>query len=207
MGELNSFTRGILTGLTVAAPVGPMAILCIRQTLVHGRAAGLMFGAGISTADCIFAAIGASGISAIAAFLDSHDQELRAVGGVVLVVIGLRIIRSSRRDRPEVTPISPISTRRSFVTAMGLTLANPMTILVFAAIVAGYGFGESHSAGAIATLAAGTFTGSLAWWMLLTQVTAALRTRITGKWINWVNLISGLAIGGLAIAALISASR
>jgi threonine/homoserine/homoserine lactone efflux protein len=201
--ELDPFIRGLLVGLAVAVPVGPMSLLCMRRTLADGFPTGFVSGVGVATADALYGAIAAFGLTLLAEALLGAQQPLRLVGGLFLCNLGVRTMLAQPGDRA--ASASAGSLLGAYLSMCGLTLANPTTILSFAAIFAGLGLlGGAPGAGAAMVL--GVFLGSAAWWLVLTGAVGALRARLGPRPLRLLNLISGLllaALGGLALASLL----
>jgi len=196
------FYKGLIIGFSIAAPVGPIGILCIKRTLSSGRGYGLLSGMGAATADALYGCIAAFGLTFISNFLLQQQIWLRLIGGAFLCYLGIRTILS----RPLTSPTQ--ADQNSLLSAYGstffLTLTNPLTILSFAAIFAGFGLVSirgSYSSAAITVL--GVFLGSSCWWVILSVVTSLLRNRISLSGLLWINRISGSIILGFGIAAII----
>ena len=196
------FLRGLVLGFTIAAAVGPISLLTIRRTLAHGRAYGLASGLGVAAADATYGAIAAFGLTAISSVLVDWRAALGLIGGAFLLVLAWRTMTSrpgevaTADDRPGLAG--------AFASIYGLTITNPMTILSFAALFAGLGVVGGGGAGAVA-LVAGVFCGSAAWWVLLTSVVAAFRSRISVRALTWVNRISGVVLAVFGVVAIASA--
>jgi threonine/homoserine/homoserine lactone efflux protein len=195
--------RGFVLGFTIAAAVGPISLLVIRRTLAEGRLVGLVSGLGVATADATYGAIAAFGLGAVSDLLVDARQVLGLVGGVFLLWLAWRTARSAP------TEASVASTRRgglpgAYLSILGLTLTNPMTILSFGALFAGLGV-TSGATGDAALVVLGVLLGSTTWWVVLTTVVGALRSRVTPAWIHRINLGSGVVIGAFAIVAIASA--
>ena len=192
--------RGFILGFTIAAAVGPISLLVIRRTLAEGRLYGLVSGLGVATADATYGAIAAFGLSAITDVLVNARQVLGLVGGLFLLWLAWRTIRSSPTEAATVT-----TARRGYAGAylsiLGLTLANPMTILSFGALFAGLGV-TSGATGDAALVVLGVLLGSTTWWIVLTTIIGTLRTRVTPRWIHRINIASGVVIGAFAIVAI-----
>jgi threonine/homoserine/homoserine lactone efflux protein len=194
--------RGFVLGFTIAAAVGPISLLVIRRTLAEGQRYGLASGLGVATADATYGAIAAFGLSAITDVLVNARQVLGLVGGVFLLWLAWRTIRSAPTEAATLT-----TARRGYAGAylsiLGLTLANPMTILSFGALFAGLGVTSGATADA-ALVVLGVLLGSTTWWIVLTTAVAMMRHRITPVWIHRINLASGVVIGAFAIVAIAS---
>ena len=191
--------RAIILGITIAAPVGPMAVLCIRRTLSAGQLAGLATGMGIATADGVYAAVAGFGLTAVSELLLGYGHWLRTGGGLVLCWLGLRAARSAPGAPKAVSGSAGLL--RGYGSAIALTLANPSTILSFAGVLAGLGAIDS---GSTAVLVAGIFTGSALWWVALTGFVSRLRDRLSPAVLLWVNRISGGVLLGFGLAILLS---
>jgi threonine/homoserine/homoserine lactone efflux protein len=196
--------RGLILGFTIAAAVGPISLLTIRRTLAHGRAVGLASGLGVALADATYAAVAAFGVTAVTSLLVGGRAVLGLVGGAFLVVLGIRTM-TSRPAAVAVTTDRP-GLLAAFASIFGLTITNPMTILSFAGLFAGLGFVGGGGPDA-ALLVAGVFGGSMSWWVVLTSVVAALRSRVTLRALTWVNRISGAALLVFAAAAIVTSIR
>ena len=179
--------RGFILGFTIAAAVGPISLLVIRRTLAQGQLYGLVSGLGVATADATYGAIAAFGLGAITDLLVNARQVLGLVGGLFLLWLAWRTIRSVPTEAATVT------TRRggyagAYLSILGLTLANPMTILSFGALFAGLGVTGGATGDAVAVVA-GVLLGSTTWWVVLTTVIGTVRTRVTPLWIHRINLV------------------
>jgi threonine/homoserine/homoserine lactone efflux protein len=195
--------RGFILGFTIAAAVGPISLLVMRRTLAESHVVGLASGLGVATADATYGAIAAFGLSAITQVLVEARHLLGLVGGLFLLWLAWKTARAQPHDPAAVQP------RRgglagAYLSILGLTLSNPMTILSFGALFAGLGV-TSAEPGAAALLTLGVLLGSGAWWVLLTSIVSAFRARITTSWVRRINLASGLLIGAFALFAIATA--
>ena len=199
------FARGVILGFTIAAAVGPISLLVIRRTLAEGEIVGLASGLGVATADATYGAIAAFGLGAITNVLVGGQRVLGLVGGAFLLWLAWRTARAEPTE-----PASTLARRGglagAYLSILGLTLTNPMTILSFAALFAGLGIAPGDVAGA-ASITAGVFIGSSAWWLLLTLTVGAVRSRVTRAWLGRINVASGLVIGAFALVAIGNAIR
>jgi threonine/homoserine/homoserine lactone efflux protein len=201
----NLFLRSVLIGISIAAPLGPIGVLCVRRTLAQGMAFGLATGIGAASADALFAALAGSGLAFVSSFLVGQQTGIHLVGGLFLCYLGIRTALS--------VPASdaPYDSRKGLAGAYGttffLTLTNPITIISFAGIFAGLGFlAFEKSLASISSLVLGVFAGSCLWWLLLSATISLFRSRFGVKEMLWVNRISGgiiIAFGIIAIAEII----
>ena len=196
------FFRGLVIGFLIAVPVGPIGILCLRRTLAEGRACGLASGLGAASADAIYGSIAAFGVTFISDFLISQYGWLRLVGGLLLLCLGLETFFAKSKE--EAPAAKGNSLAGAYVSTFFLTLANPMTILLFAALFAGVGFTPTQvSYLAAAALVLGVFIGSALWWTVLSGSAAIFRNRFDLPRIRWANRISGAIIMAFGVLALL----
>jgi len=186
-------------------PVGPMSALCLRRTLAEGRRAGLAFASGIAAADGLYAAVAAFGLTALSRPLLAFASQIEIAGGLALVAIGGAGMFA--RPAPVVGPLAPGGAARLAAGALLLTLANPATIVVFAAIFAAGALPRYAGFAPSALLVAGAFTGSLLWWVALTAVASAVRTRLPRVALRAMNVAAGGAIVAFGLLVLWAAAR
>jgi threonine/homoserine/homoserine lactone efflux protein len=200
--DISFLMRGFIIGFSIAAPVGPIGVLCMRRTLAEGRASGLVSGLGAATADAIYGSVAGFGITFISNFLVSQQLWLRLVGGVFLCYLGIRTILAKPAD--QAASANGNGLLGAYASTFFLTLTNPMTILFFAAIFAGLGLGGTNgnymSAG---VLVFGVFLGSALWWLVLSGGVGLFRAKFNAHGLQWVNRISGLIITGFGAFALL----
>ncbi len=204
--DISFLLRGLIIGFSIAAPVGPIGVLCIRRTLAEGRVSGLVSGLGAATADAIYGCIAGFGLTFISSILVSQQVWLRLIGGVFLCYLGLKTFLA--RPAEEAASAEGRGLIGAYVSTFLLTLTNPITILSFAVIFAGLGLGSASgnyiSAG---LLVSGIFIGSALWWLMLSGGVGLLRTRFNLQGLRWVNRISGIIITGFGLIALLSVRR
>ena len=202
--EPGLFVRGLVLGFTIAAAVGPISLLVIRRTLAEGRLIGLVSGMGVATADGTYGAVAAFGLTAITQLLVDWRRALAIIGGAFLLWLAWRTFTAV----PAEAAADDATRRRglpgAYLSTLGLTLTNPLTILSFAALFVGLGVTGGGAAGAT-LLTLGVFAGSALWWVLLTTVVGAFRSRLTTAGMRRVNMASGLLIGAFAIVAIATA--
>ncbi len=200
--DINFFLRSLLIGFSIAAPVGPIGVLCIRRSLTEGRLTGLVTGLGAATADAFYGSIAAFGLTLVSSFLIGQASWIRLVGGLFLAYLGVKTLLSKPAERP--AQARGMNLAGAYSSTLLLTLTNPMTILSFAAIFAGLGAGLSgHGYGAAVSIVLGVFAGSSCWWLLLSSGASLLQRRLTPGLLLWVNRASGLIILIFAIVILV----
>jgi threonine/homoserine/homoserine lactone efflux protein len=196
--------RGFALGFAVAASPGPIFFLCLRRTLVRGWPNGVVSGLGVATADGFYAAVAAFGVGVIATAISGERRWLALAGGALLVALGLRAVL----DRPkhaEPTTANATGLAWAYASTLGLTIANPSTIISFAALAATLGVGISGGYLRPALVVAGVLLGSVTWWCVLAALASGLRARITPRVVNGISAVSGLLIIALGLAAFASA--
>ncbi len=194
------FLRAFIIGISIAAPVGPIGVLCIRRTLANGRLAGFVSGLGAASADMVYGAIAAFGLSAITGLLLDNAFWLKLIGGLFLMYLGVKTFREKPSDKPAEATADGLWSM--YLSTFFLTITNPMTILSFAAIFAGTMLGTTT--GSPLVMVAGVFTGSAAWWLTLSFIVGILRDRLTQTHMAWINRISGAIIIAFGVYALAS---
>lgn len=192
------FWKSLSIGMAVAAPVGPMGLLCIHRTLDHGQRSGLVFGAGVAAADMTYAAIAAFGVTAVSSVLLAGTAWIRLIGSVLLIILGVRIALAAPRTNNR--GASAGSRGRVFVTAYGLTMTNPPTILFFAGIFAAVASMASTSQSI--TFAVGVFAGSMLWWLILTTLLSKSAAFFRPTVLVWINRLSGAVLVAFALYGL-----
>lgn len=195
--------KGILIGFSIAAPVGPIGMLCMRRTLAKGRVTGIATGLGAATADAVYGCIGALGLTWVSGFLVDQQMWLRLIGGLFLCVLGVQTFLANPTE--EAASAKGEGLLGAYASTFFLTLTNPMTILSFAAIFAGLGIGNTQGDYLAAMLVVlGVFIGSATWWLTLSGGVSLLRVKVTSEGLRWINRISGIIIAGFGLFALLT---
>lgn len=193
--------QGLILGFSIAAPVGPIGVLCIRRTLTFGPVTGLLSGLGAATADAVYGAIAGFGLTFISTLLVSQQYWLAWLGGIYLLYLGVRILRATPAQYHQAPTAANLT--GAFLSTFVLTLTNPVTILSFAAIFAGLGLAASASNfQAAVALVLGVFAGSALWWLTLTTAVSLFKTRLRPDALQWINRISGIIICGFGVFVL-----
>ncbi len=204
--DLAVWWKGLVIGFSIAAPVGPIGVLCIRRTLTDGRLAGLLSGLGAATADAVYGSIAAFGLSVITNLLVGQQDWLRLIGGLFLCYLGgSTLLARPRASEPGEETLAGRGTglAGAYLSTFVLTLTNPITILSFVAIFAG--IGGMEAGGGLSTaglMVLGVFVGSALWWLLLSGGVSLFRARFTPAAMHWVNRVSGVIILAFGLVAL-----
>jgi len=202
--QLDFLFKGVVVGFAIAAPVGPIGVLCARRALADGRSAGLVSGLGAATADAAYGCIAGFGLVAVSDTLISLQVWLRLIGGAYLCYLGINTFFKTLSAVP--SPTGRTNFVRAYSSTFFLTLSNPMTILSFGAVFAGLGLASTGGGdlSAAAALVCGVFVGSAAWWLILSCVVAAFRKRLyDGAW-RWINRLTGVIFTVFGVLAFVS---
>lgn len=194
------FLKGLLIGFSIAAPVGPIGVLCIRRSFADGTRMGLAAGMGAATADAAYGCVAGFGLSAVSNFLVGQQFWLRLIGGIFLCILGVKTFLS--RPAADAANAKSGSLLATYASTLLLTLTNPSTILSFVAVFAGFGLGATPDYRAAAELVLGVFMGSALWWVILSGTVGLLRSRVNEAWMRAVNRLSGGLLFGFGIYAL-----
>jgi threonine/homoserine/homoserine lactone efflux protein len=194
--------KGLVLGFSIAAPVGPIGVLCIRRTLARGFSSGLISGLGAASADAFYGTIAAAGLTLVANFLINQRLWLGLLGGGFLLYMGVKTFRT-------LPPAESNSSEKSrtggdYLSTLLLTLSNPMTIFMFVAIFGSFGFQSGALYGYYAfLLVLGVFSGSALWWLILSALVSLLREKVNANLMAWVNRLAGVVIAGFGIYVLV----
>jgi threonine/homoserine/homoserine lactone efflux protein len=202
MRAIELLIGGIIVGLMIAMPVGPVNILCIRRTIGAGWRSGVISGVGAAAADMLYGGIAGFSITLVIQFLVREQFWIRLFGGILLVVIGIfyffkRPVALDARLQDRGSAYSDI--RSAFL----LTLTNPTTVLSFVALLAALGMGAQRHWWLTVFLVGGIFCGSMMWWIVLSVIVNHFRDRFNDRLLLLMNRFAGVAIGGFGVATFV----
>jgi len=201
--DSNLVLQGMIIGLILAVPVGPLSLMCIQRSLSEGKLHGIVSGFGVATADSFYALVAFLGLTVISGFILSWQDYFRVIAGLVLLAVGIKIFLSL----PQTESPDGIheSYTRDYLSMAAIALANPMTITFLMVTLPGFGFvfGGSTLLSSVAFVG-GFFCGSMLWWIVLCGALAALRTRISTGVLHLINRVSGVCITGIGVFMLVS---
>src|SRR5688572_10356987 len=180
-GNIDILLRGFIIGMSIAAPVGPIGVLCIRRTLADGKLTGFLSGLGAATADMIYGAIAAFGLTVIMDLLIGQANWLKLIGGIFLLYLGARTFFSKPADRPARS--GRVGLLGAYLSTLFLTITNPMTIIAFVAIFAGTMPSGTDTSPLV--LVTGVFAGSAIWWLALSFGVGLMREQIGPNLMLW----------------------
>ncbi|MTJ81795.1 MAG: LysE family translocator [Telmatospirillum sp.] len=197
----NLFLRGVLIGFALAAPVGPVGLLCVRRALADGRHAAFIAGLGAAFADTFYGAVACLGLGVISSFLMEHHVVLRLTGGIILLVLGIRSLRPAQGE--EMAAASGPGLVKDFLSTFVITLTNPGTILASMAVFAAFGAIGHPGGEPPLMIVLGVFGGSALWWLVLSAIAGAARSRLSARSLTLLNQGSGvlLILFGIGILA------
>jgi threonine/homoserine/homoserine lactone efflux protein len=202
MKELELLIGGLIVGLMIAMPVGPVNILCIHRTLEAGWKSGVISGLGAAVADMLYGAVAGFSITLVVQFLIREQFWIRFFGGILLVIIGISYFfkrPAALNSRKETRANAYADWRSTFL----LTLTNPTTVLSFIALLAALGLGDPRRWWLTVFLVGGIFCGSMLWWVVLSSIVNLIRDRFNDRVLLWMNRFAGLLIGGFGILAVV----
>lgn len=192
-----TFLKGVIIGFSIAAPVGPIGLLCIRRSCLKGRLTGFISGLGAAVADAIFGLVAALGVTAITTLLNTHRTAVELGGGIFLLVFGVSVLRDHAIPEPHVKEKNG-SLLWAFASALILTITNPMTLFSLLAILAAARVEVSEGVGQASLLVTGIFLGSALWWFILSSLASWMGSRLQRGGLRVLNMICGsilVAIG------------
>jgi len=200
--DVSLFVQGIIIGLTLAVPVGPLALICIQRTVSEGRLHGIFSGIGVATADSFYAAVTFLGLTVISGLIIAQQFLFRFLAGVILILIGIRVFLSIPSAISAKTEHETYL--KDYLSMVALAIANPLTLVFFLVILPGYGVvihGTSFLSAA--EFVAGVFFGSTVWWVVLCGSIGSVRSRISAENLGRINRVSGLLISCFGAGVLI----
>ncbi|MDO8607429.1 MAG: LysE family transporter [Phaeospirillum sp.] len=197
------FLRGIAIGFAIAAPIGPVGILCIRKALADGRLAAVVAGMGAALADTLFGGVAAFGVGAVMQTIDGQIIPIKIVGGLFMIGLGGHTWRSAAIS-VEAEPGKGPGMARDFLSTFIITITNPGTILGVAGVFAALGPSGRPGGAQSSLLVAGIFCGSALWWLVLSAAASAARSRFSPERMRRFNHLSGALLMAFGLAALIS---
>jgi threonine/homoserine/homoserine lactone efflux protein len=200
----NLFVKGLIVGFCLAAPVGPIAALCVQRTIAKSWLSGLISGLGAAAADGLYGAVAAFGATIISEFLINERNWLQRIGGVILILMGLRLLLSKPKPQDSVNGNGSRGLTGDFLSTLMLTLTNPMTFIAFAAVFTTMGIGVVRGRPILtAELLGGVFLGSALWWIILCGGAHLLRRHFDFRKLVTINRATGVFVIAVGVVYVI----
>jgi threonine/homoserine/homoserine lactone efflux protein len=200
--DLGLFIQGIIIGLTLAVPVGPISLVCIHRTVANGRLHGIVSGLGVATSDSFYAAVAFLGLTAVSGLIIGHQTLFRLLAGIALILVGIRVFQSVPRAISEDDGQEPYL--RDYLSLLAIAGANPLTIIFFIMILPGFGVvAQGTTLIAAVPFVAGVFLGSALWWIILCGSLGTVRSRLSARNLRRINQASGILVTGFGAGMLV----
>jgi putative LysE/RhtB family amino acid efflux pump len=196
------FLKAFLIGFSIAMPVGPIGLLCIKNTLSYGFKTGFAVGLGAALADSFYGLLAGGGLALISKFLLDYTNYIKVIGGIFLIYLGIKEIRNYKKVPHNAAKIKDSHFFKTVFTVLFLTLTNPATIISFVAIFASIG-GLTVGGLGLITMIFGVFFGSLFWWLILAGGVTKIKHKISEKIMKIIKIFSGIILFGFGIYAVI----
>lgn len=193
--------KGLILGFSIAAPLGPIGLLCIKRTLEGGRLHGIFSGLGAASADALYGSLAAFGLAAVFQKFSWIQTWTQVLGSAFIIFLGVRYALSKFKDEKKEISEKKAGKGRVYLTTFLLTMSNPVTIFAFLGMFAGAGVTDTSSA---IQVVVGIFSGSMLWWILLAFIAHWLGKRLNARVLLWVNRVAGMALIGFGVYSIIS---
>ncbi|RPI40822.1 MAG: LysE family translocator [Methanoregulaceae archaeon] len=196
------FIQGIIVGLTLAVPVGPISLVCIHRTVAGGRLHGIISGLGVATADSFYAAVAFLGLTAVSGLIIGHQSLFRLLAGIALILVGIQVFRSVPATVSDGDGQEPYL--QDYLSLLAIAAANPLTLIFFITILPGFGVvAQGTTVIAAVPFVAGIFLGSSLWWIILCGSLGSVRSRLDTCRLRWINRVSGILIASFGAGMLL----
>jgi len=200
----NLFVKGLIVGFCLAAPVGPIAALCVQRTIAKSWLSGVISGLGAAAADALYGAVAAFGATIISEFLINERNWLQRIGGVILILMGLRLLLAKPKQQDSINGNGKQGLTGDFLSTLMLTLTNPMTFVAFAAVFTTMGIGVVRGRPILtAELVGGVFAGSALWWMILCGGAHLLRRHFDFRKLVTINRATGVFVIAVGVVYVV----
>ena len=203
---INTFITGMIIGVLVSAPTGPLGILCIQRTLHKGRLNGIVTGLGATTSDLVYAVLVGFSMNFVIDFVEQYRFVIQIVGSIILIFFGYKIFTKETEKSIDDEKIGTTNRNllSTYTSAFGLCFSNPIIIFLFIALFARFNFFSSKSNVYQVLLALSSiFVGALSWWVTLTMIVGSLRKKFKKRGLRILNFITGGVLIVLSIAGIV----
>lgn len=203
---LSTIIYGILIGMIISAPLGPVGLLCLRESIYGGRKEGLLIGVGATISDTLYALIVYKGVGMVLEHLEANNDMLRLIGGVVIVIFSYFVYKHAAQ-KMKYTPTKRLSKRhgaRKVLTAFLVTLSNPLIILLILPLFARFNFVQATDNPRLTLIIAMTAIaiGCMLWWTILTYWVIRLHKKLGDRGIKWVGYTVALILSTIGLISI-----
>ena len=200
--KLELLRTGVMIGILVSAPMGPIGMLCIQRTLSEGRWHGFVSGLGAALSDVIYAAITALSMGLVVNFVEAHQRPLQVFGSLVLGTFGYYIFQANPVKRLRKNSASRLSFVQDFISAFLLTLSNVLIIFLYIGLFARFAFVFSADVWDVPIGLGGIAVGAVLWWFVITYLVSRMRRWFNIRGIRILNRIVGAIILLLSVVGI-----
>lgn len=203
---IDTVIKGIIIGLFISIPLGPIGMLCIQRTLSRGRKFGIATGLGATTSDLLYTLVTLFFLSFVIDVIEEHEALIQIGGGLVLIGFGLFTYGNHPRTQPQPHEKTSNNLFSDYITSMALTLSNPLVLFVLIALFARFEF-ISEDTTLFVTIwgILSILLGALLWWSMLTFMVSKFRSKLNRRGLRIINQITGLVIIGIGGVGIILA--
>jgi len=201
---LSLFLKGVIVGLAVSVPLGPIGILIIQRTVNKDRTSGFLSGMGASVSDTIYAVVAGFSITYIIDFIRSHELVFQVVGALMVLALGIHIF-----FKDPVTDLRKFRRKgnsyfQDFLSTFLITFPNPMVVFIFLAVFASSGIVfQMNDLSQAVSMVGGVFVGTNGWWLVLTSLVSLFRHKFNLRVLWWFNKIAGVIIVALVVISFV----
>ncbi|MBN2767396.1 MAG: LysE family transporter [Paludibacteraceae bacterium] len=201
---LEIIIKGIVIGLFISIPLGPIGMLCIQRTLNRGRKYGIATGLGATTSDLIYTLVTLFFVSFVINVIEENRLLIQVMGSVILVAFGYFIFKSHPSRQPRPNEKNKHSLLSDYLSSFGLTISNPLVLFVLVALFARFEFlNDNHSILEYSIAVISILSGALLWWSTLTFMVSRFRSKLNMRGLKLINQITGVIISVIGIAGII----
>ncbi len=201
---IETIYKGILVGLFVSIPLGPIGMLCIQRTLNRGQRYGIATGFGATASDLLYTIVSLFFLSFVLDLIEQYKFVIQISGSAILIIFGYFIFNSHPSAQPKPHELKQFSLFGDFITSFGLTLSNPLVLFVLIALFAKFEFITNESTFfEIVIGIASILSGALLWWSVLTFLVSKFRQKLNINGLRTINKVTGLVIISIGIIGLV----
>jgi len=187
--------KGILIGLCISVPLGPIGMLCIQRTLNRGQKYGIATGLGATTSDLVYTIVTLFFLSFVLDFIEDHRFIIQLIGSLVVSGFGYYIFNSNPATQPKPNETTKHTLFGDFISSFGLTFSNPLVLFVLIALFARFSFiGNNTTLSVTITGILSILGGALMWWTMITYLVSRFKNKLNMRDLKIINQITGIVI-------------